>query len=82
MPICEDVCKLSAVCMVCRQDAAFTKRLGKETQVELIGGSDLYVSVCRKCFESDSDPRKIQQTPPKKQKMSLEIDRDTADFNF
>ena len=35
IPLAEDVCKLKAVCSTCRQDAAFTKRLTKETEVEV-----------------------------------------------
>ena len=33
VPKAESVIKLKAVCMVCFKDAAFTKRLGSETQV-------------------------------------------------
>lgn len=44
--------KLKAVCMVCYSEAAFTKRLGSETAVEVIGGADKYMAVCRSCFHS------------------------------
>ena len=40
VPLAEQVTKLTAVCVNCRADAAFTKRLGKETEIEIIGGSD------------------------------------------
>jgi thymidine kinase len=53
IPMAEKVTKLSAVCMVCKKKASFTRRLGSETQVELIGGSDMYISVCRQCFSKD-----------------------------
>ena len=33
VPLAESVVKLSAVCMNCFKDAAFTKRLGQEKQV-------------------------------------------------
>jgi len=73
VPLAENVCKLNAVCMVCFKDAAFTKRLGSETQVELIGGSDLYISVCRTCFDEHNTRQNIRpyQSSPKKQKSSL-----------
>ena len=34
VPLAESVIKLKAVCMVCFNDAAFTKRLGTETEVQ------------------------------------------------
>jgi thymidine kinase len=52
VPIAESVTKLHAVCAFCFRDAAFTKRLGDEKEIEIIGGSDKYVSVCRDCFAS------------------------------
>ena len=35
IPLAENVHKLTAVCSTCRQDAAFTKRLTTETEVEV-----------------------------------------------
>ena len=49
VPLAESVVKLKAVCMVCFKDAAFTKRLGSEKEVEVIGGADKYMAVCRTC---------------------------------
>eukprot|EP01104_Vermistella_antarctica_P014877 TRINITY_DN4761_c0_g1_i1.p1 TRINITY_DN4761_c0_g1~~TRINITY_DN4761_c0_g1_i1.p1 ORF type:complete len:232 (+),score=47.13 TRINITY_DN4761_c0_g1_i1:35-697(+) len=54
VPLAEDITKLSAVCMMCFGNASFTKRLGSETEVELIGGADKYVAVCRTCFHNNS----------------------------
>jgi len=48
--LCEEVHKLNAICMICSEEAAFSKRLTTETDVQLIGGSDKYIAVCRKCF--------------------------------
>ncbi|XP_015771762.1 PREDICTED: thymidine kinase, cytosolic-like [Acropora digitifera] len=50
VPLAESVVKLSAVCMHCYRDAAFTKRLGAEKKVEVIGGADKYMAVCRECY--------------------------------
>jgi hypothetical protein len=36
--------------MVCHKEAAFSKRLGNETAIEVIGGADKYVAVCRRCY--------------------------------
>ena len=50
IPMAEDVIKLSAVCRNCGADAAFSRRLTDETKIEIIGGADKYVAVCRRCF--------------------------------
>jgi thymidine kinase len=49
VPLCEKMDKLSAVCAVCGEDAAFTRRLGSEKAVEIVGGSEMYLPVCRGC---------------------------------
>eukprot|EP00727_Mastigamoeba_balamuthi_P012379 m51a1_g7764 putative thymidine cytosolic (443) ;mRNA; f:129480-132040 len=49
VPLAESVVKLSAVCLVCRAEAAYTLRLGTETELEVIGGADKYIPVCRAC---------------------------------
>jgi thymidine kinase len=43
LPIAEQVTKLNAVCVHCHKDAAFTKRIGSETEIEIIGGNDKYL---------------------------------------
>lgn len=58
IPMAEKVTKLSAVCMICYKDAAFSKRLGAELEIEVIGGADKYVSVCRACYRGTSSPAK------------------------
>ncbi|XP_014842061.1 PREDICTED: thymidine kinase, cytosolic [Poecilia mexicana] len=50
VPLAESVVKLHAVCMQCYKEAAYTKRLGAEKEVEVIGGADKYQAVCRKCY--------------------------------
>lgn len=50
VPLAESVVKLTAVCMECFREAAYTKRLGLEKEVEVIGGADKYHSVCRLCY--------------------------------
>jgi len=54
IPLSEQVTKLSAVCVLCYNDASFTRRLGSETKIEVIGGAEKYLAVCRKCFSLDS----------------------------
>ena len=51
VPLAESVTKLSAVCMVCKQDAAaFSQRISREREVEVIGGPEKYVALCRACY--------------------------------
>jgi thymidine kinase len=50
IPMAERVTKLTAVCVRCGFEAAFSKRLGNETEVEVIGGSEKYEARCRKCY--------------------------------
>ncbi|XP_040438183.1 thymidine kinase, cytosolic [Falco naumanni] len=50
VPLAESVVKLNAVCMECYREASYTKRLGAEREVEVIGGADKYHSVCRTCY--------------------------------
>lgn len=50
VPIAEDITKLKAVCMRCHEDASFTYRISNDEEVEVIGGSDKYIAVCRSCM--------------------------------
>ena len=54
VPKAEVVSKLTAVCMQCFRDAAFTKRIAGGSAIEEIGGSDKYIAVCRQCFMDPS----------------------------
>ena len=49
VPIACEVTKLSALCMRCKDGTPgpFTKRIVKNQELELIGGSDMYEAVCR-----------------------------------
>jgi thymidine kinase len=48
----EKVKKLSAICVQCKCDnAAFTAKIaGNKDATKEIGGADLYVPLCRKCY--------------------------------
>ncbi|KAM5135117.1 thymidine kinase, cytosolic-like [Mantella aurantiaca] len=56
VPLAESVVKLNAVCMECYREASYTKRLGAEKEVEVIGGADKYQSVCRQCYFKKQQP--------------------------
>lgn len=55
IPLSEKVTKLSAVCCVCFCEAHFTRRISKEQEVTVIGGSDKYIAVCRACYENPNE---------------------------
>ncbi|KAL9642486.1 hypothetical protein ABK040_011053 [Willaertia magna] len=61
IPLAESIVKLKAVCMVCGNEAAFSKRLTDEQQTEVIGGSDKYIAVCRKCYMTRKTPYAIKK---------------------
>lgn len=88
IPLAENVSKLSAVCMSCFGEAAFSKRITEEKSLEVIGGADKYMAVCRTCYRSGvkeaTSPRDSVKTgslsfngdvsPPKKMLFSQVID--------
>jgi thymidine kinase len=49
IPKAEEYVKLTAVCK-CGADASFTKRISNETELNVVGGQDKYLAVCRKCY--------------------------------
>ncbi len=51
IPMAEEVKKLNAVCIDCGNNAGFTKRTVDSKATILIGGSEMYQPVCRKCFK-------------------------------
>lgn len=52
IPLCNEVEKLNAVCTSCKGDASFTKRIINDTTEQvLIGGSGVYIPVCRDCHK-------------------------------
>ena len=52
IPICDKVYKLRSLCAVCKNGtrAIFSKRLIDDDSQKVIG-SDIYVPVCRKCYQ-------------------------------
>uniref|UniRef100_A0A8C8FZL7 Thymidine kinase n=2 Tax=Oncorhynchus tshawytscha TaxID=74940 RepID=A0A8C8FZL7_ONCTS len=63
VPLAESVVKLNAVCMQCYKEAAYTKRLGAEKELEVIGGADMYHARCRKCYGGLMDVLKENSAP-------------------
>ena len=50
IPLADKVFKLSAMCMKCMDGThgPFTKRIVNSDKVELVGGKEMYMAVCRK----------------------------------
>nr|XP_045595564.1 thymidine kinase, cytosolic-like isoform X2 [Procambarus clarkii] len=65
VPLAESVVKLTAVCMICYEEASYTKRTSTETAVEVIGGCDKYIATCRRCYFSLT-PQKHHTAEPLK----------------
>ena len=51
IPIATAYEKLYAKCATCGEKASFTKRLTTDTEQTLIGGKDMYIPVCRTCYD-------------------------------
>ena len=49
IPLADEVTKLTAMCMTCLDGTPgpFTKRIVESSELELVGGDDMYKSVCR-----------------------------------
>lgn len=65
IPCSETVTKLKAVCPKCGMDAPFSARKSDEKEVISIGGSEEYLSLCRKCYLRF---RFIQKYKPRRKK--------------
>jgi len=50
IPKAEKIKYLNAICKICSGPAAFSMRTVLDDRVELIGGEDVYIPVCRECF--------------------------------
>ena len=52
IPICDTYTKLHALCMSCKNGtyASFTKKITKSNNLIEIGSTEMYIPVCRKCY--------------------------------
>ena len=53
IPKAEKVKKLAAICKICNQNAYFTFRTILEESIQLIGGDEAYIPLCRECFNTE-----------------------------
>ena len=54
IPLCEKVKSLSAICKICSANANYTFRTVAGSSQELIGGADMYMPLCRECYQYKS----------------------------
>ena len=60
--------------MSCGEDAAFTKRLeASDKRIEVIGGSDKYMAVCRNCWHSNKEKGNFSSWPSSKNLLEIGI---------
>jgi len=52
IPMCDSYIKLHALCMTCRNGtyASFTKKIKDSDKLIEIGSTEMYIPVCRKCY--------------------------------
>ena len=50
LALAHQVVKLSAVCVVCGEDAQYTHRIGNDARQVLVGGKESYDARCRQCW--------------------------------
>lgn len=61
LAICDEVLKLSAVCMQCGAPAIHTQRLGSNQSLVLVGAAGVYEARCRACFRPWVDEHGAEQ---------------------
>lgn len=50
MGIADEVKKHKSICKICKQDSHFSFRTNESKERELLGESDSYIPLCRKCY--------------------------------
>ncbi|XP_037781930.1 thymidine kinase, cytosolic-like [Penaeus monodon] len=82
VPLAESVVKLTAVCMICYEEASYTKRTSTETAVEVIGGSEKYIATCRQCFFISTPQKRPGASPlkPVQVKENMETSESSSTF--
>ncbi|XP_058210441.1 thymidine kinase a-like [Rhododendron vialii] len=62
IPLADSITKLTARCELCSKRAFFTLRKTDETKTELIGGSDVYMPVCRQHYVDGQAVMEVTRT--------------------
>lgn len=59
IPLCEKVKKLSAICKICSTNANYTFRTCSGNSTEMIGGAEMYMPLCRECFNEKTKQQNL-----------------------
>ena len=51
--IADKVLKLKSVCMSCKENASYSKRIAKSDKLVSIGGKESYQALCKKCYKKE-----------------------------
>ncbi|GMN27786.1 hypothetical protein TIFTF001_001799 [Ficus carica] len=78
IPLADTVTKLTARCELCGKRAFFTLRKTDDKQTELIGGSDLYMPVCRQHYVSGQVAIETARNVLESHKIKIETSTGTA----
>lgn len=78
VPLAESIVKLTAVCMICYEEASYTKRTSTETAVEVIGGSEKYIATCRQCFFISTPQKRPGASPLKPVQENMETNESSS----
>lgn len=61
-PIADEIRQLKSICYKCKKDAIFSERIDMENKSDVvIGGSEAYRAVCRSCFSSNIEVRRLPE---------------------
>jgi len=61
VPKAEKISHIHAVCKLCGSTASFTLRTVKSDAMELIGGEEDYMPVCRECYNLKTAEQKFTE---------------------
>lgn len=61
IPKAEKVKKLAAICKICGQNASFSFRTCLVDDVQLIGGDEAYMPLCRECFNKEQTKQDLEK---------------------
>nr|BBO53994.1 thymidine kinase homolog protein [Abalone asfa-like virus]BCY04542.1 Thymidine kinase [Abalone asfa-like virus] len=53
IPYCDNIIHMRSVCVYCKNSAIFSIRKTKDERLFVVGDSDIYIVVCRKCLQKD-----------------------------
>ena len=81
VPLCEKVKKLSAVCKICSNSANYTFRTCAGSNQEMIGGAEMYMPLCRECYNEKSKQQNLASHILHSESLTTESQSQSTAFN-